>query len=453
MGSLFVSLLNSANSLRMFQRGLGVVENNVSNIQTPGYVKQRMELQADRFQPEVGLPGGVSLSAIVDSRDEYAERNVRRQLGGQGYSSQKSAGLSALEPVLNIQDKAGIGGALNRLFQSFSALTVAPNDTSARQVALDRAGELALSVRRTGDNLADTQHENDRDLSTNLRQLQAVGERLRDLNAQFRSDFRAQKDAGLNAQLHTALEQLSELTDANVLRQDDGSVTVYLGGQTLFLLGENLYPVQAQFSDEQAVLTDAQGADVTDRFQAGKIGALLELRNEAVPGYQRDLDQLAAGIADAVNAILAGGLDMNGQPPAADLFAYDANSGAARTLSVNGLAPGELALAATSAPGGNANALALAGLDQSPAVDGFTFSEYYGNLAARVGRSLATSREELQTHQNLVAQARSWREAVSGVNLDEEAVMLMQYQRAFEATTKMVTTLNEMTQELMGLIR
>jgi flagellar hook-associated protein 1 len=453
MGSLFVSLLNSSNALRVFQRGLGVVENNVSNVQTPGYARQRMELQADRFQPEVGLPGGVSLSAVVDSRDEFAERNVRRQLEGQSYSAQESAGLSALEPVLSIQDNAGIGGALNRLFQSFSAVAVAPNDTSARQVALDRARKLAVSVRDTADSLAAAQHENDRDLSTDLSQLQAVGERLRDLNTQFRSDFRAQKDAGLNAQLHTALEQLSELTDANVLRQDDGSVTVYLGGQTLFLLGENLYPVQADFTNEQDRLMDAQGADVTERFSRGTIGALLKLRNETLPGYQRGLDRLAAGIADAVNGTLSGGLDINGQPPSTDLFAYDGSSGAARTLSVNSLAPEELALAAPSAPGGNATALTLAGLDQNPLVDGFTFSEYYGNLAAGVGRALATSREELQTQQDLVTQARAWREEVSGVNLDEEAVMLMQYQRAFEATTKMVMTLNDMTQELMGLIR
>jgi flagellar hook-associated protein 1 FlgK len=453
MGNLFVSLLNSSNALRLFQRGLGVVENNVSNVQTAGYAKQRMELQADRFQPEVGLPGGVSLSAVVDSRDEFAERNVRRQLEGQAYSAQQEAGLSALEPVLSIQDKAGVGGAMNRLMQSFSALGVAPNDTAARQVALDRAGELALSVRRTADSLAAAQHESDRDLRTSLGELQAVGERLRELNAQFRSDFRAQKDAGLNAQLHTALEQLSELTDASVLREDDGSVTVYLGGQTLFLLGENLYPVQAEFTNEEVRLTDAEGADITGRFQGGKIGALLDLRNEAVPGFQRDLDRLAAGIADAVNGTLAGGVDMNGQPPAMDLFAYDANLGAARTLSVNALAPAELALAEATAPGGNANALALAGLDESPAVDGFTFSEYYGNLAARLGRALASSREELQTQQSLVSQARAWREEVSGVNLDEEAVMLMQYQRAFEAATKMVMTLNDMTQELMGLIR
>ena len=237
MGSLFVSLLNASNSLRLFERGMGVVQNNVSNAETPGYTRQRLELQADRFEPEVGLPGGVSLAGVCDSRDEYAERNVRRQLEGQGYSSEKSAQLAALEPVFDIHADSGIGGAINRLWQAFSALTVAPNDTSARQVALDRAKELAQSFGRTADSLAESQQETDRELSAGVKGLQEIGETLQGLNQQFRSDFRAQKDAGLNAQLHAVLEELSTVTNASVLRQDDGSVAVYLGGQTPFLWG------------------------------------------------------------------------------------------------------------------------------------------------------------------------------------------------------------------------
>jgi flagellar hook-associated protein 1 len=453
MGSLFVSLLKASNSLRLFQRGMGVVQNNVSNAETPGYTRQRMELQADRFEPEVGLPGGVSLAGVSDSRDEYAERNVRRQLEEQGYSSEKSAQLAALEPVFDIQADSGIGGAMNRLWQAFSALTVAPNDTSARQVALDRAKELAQHFGRTADSLAEAQQETDRELNAGLQRLQEIGERLQGLNQQFRSDFRAQKDAGLNAQLHTALEDLAAVTDANVLRQDDGSVAVYLGGRIPFLLGEHLYPVHADISANEVKILDGQGAEITDHLQGGKIGALLEIRNQVVPGYQGDLDRLAAGVADTVNAVLAAGVDMNGQPPSQSLFTYDAASGAARTMGVSSLTPAELGLATIAAPGGNGNALALAGLDQTPAIDGFTLSTFYGNLAARAGRALQTAREETKTTDELVTQARSWRDEVSKVSLDEEAVMLIQYQRAFQASSRMVTTLNEMTEELMGLIR
>ena len=210
--------------------------------------------------------------------------------------------------------------------------------------------------------------------------------------------------------------------------------------------------MHADFSTSEVKILDGHGADVTDRMQGGKIGALLEIRNQVVPGYQADLDRLAAGLADTVNTVLAAGVDMNGQPPAQNLFTYDAASGAARTIGVSSLTPAELGLATMAAPGGNGNALALAGLDQTPGIDGFTLSTFYGNLAARAGRALQTAREESTTTDELVTQARSWRDEVSKVSLDEEAVMLIQYQRAFQASAKMVTTLNEMTQELMGLI-
>jgi flagellar hook-associated protein 1 FlgK len=80
-------------------------------------------------------------------------------------------------------------------------------------------------------------------------------------------------------------------------------------------------------------------------------------------------------------------------------------------------------------------------------------SGFYGKLAADAGRRTSLANDDAALSDSLLQQARAWRESVSGVNLDEEALSLVQYQRAYQASAKLITTLSEMTETLLGIIR
>jgi flagellar hook-associated protein 1 FlgK len=153
-----------------------------------------------------------------------------------------------------------------------------------------------------------------------------------------------------------------------------------------------------------------------------------------------------------VNGLLAGGLDRNGAPPVRDLFSYDPVLGAARTIQVTDITPQEIAAASLAAPGGNGNALELAALAGSYEIDGLTFSQYFGNLSAKVGRQLAGAIGDQQAQEQLLSQARALRSETSGVSLDNEAAQLIQLQRGYQATAKLLTVLNDLTGEVLGLI-
>jgi len=150
--------------------------------------------------------------------------------------------------------------------------------------------------------------------------------------------------------------------------------------------------------------------------------------------------------------VLSNGVDENGNVPATPLFSYDPSIGAAQTLRVNALAPSDLAAASASAPGGNGNALALADLGRTPQVNGFSFSASYGNLAARVGRDLAGAQNDRQSTTALLIQSQALRSTTSGVSLNEEAAKLLEFQRSFEASAKLVTAVDAMTVTLIGII-
>jgi flagellar hook-associated protein 1 FlgK len=453
MGNLLVSIISSANAMRAFERGVTVVQSNVANASTPGYAKQIQTFHANAFQLDQGLPGGVTAGEVLSTRNAYAEDNVRRQMSAWGYADQKRASLSQIEPAFDIQPGAGVPGALTALFQSFSQLAVSPNNTAARRVVLDRAQELAVAFQRNATELGRAMAATDREINAQVEKINHLIDRLAQFNIERRSSFETAKDAGLDAELHASLEELSEFANLTILHQDDGTVSVLLGGQTPIVIGERGFKISADISSGSAKIRNAQGDDITAQITSGRLGALLELRNTRLPAYTADLNQLAQSVANRVNTILAGGLDLNGNPPTQNLFSYNAALGAAATLQVNNLTPSELAAALPTAPGGNGNALQLAALASSPEISGFTFVEFYGNLAGRVGADLASARSNTDTNASLLSQARTLRAQASHVELDEEAAQLIQFQRSYQAVAKLVTVLNDMTDTLVGLIK
>jgi flagellar hook-associated protein 1 FlgK len=439
--------------MRVIERGMAVVQANVTNASTPGYARQRQALSAMAFDLDRGLVGGVASAGTLGSRSPFAEASVRRQAHLLGAMEERASQLSRLEPVFSVSGAQGVSGALTRFFQAASALAVTPNDGAARQHLLSQAGMAAAAFHHASAGLAESLSAADRGLQSALHGIESAAARLQQLNRQFKQDFRAQDDAGLDAQLTNLLEELAELADFTMLRAEDGSVSIFLGGQTPLVIGERLYPVTAEPGPAGAVLRGHEGRDITAQITGGRLAALLELRNTLLPGYQQELDELAAAFAGEVNAVLAGGVDQDGQPPALDLFTFDAAAGAARTLALTAITPRELALASPAAPGGNANALALAALEQERPVHGATFAQAYGALAGRLGRDHAAARDEASLQRQLSAQARELRDEVSRVNLDEEAIALMEFQRAYQATARVVQAVDEMMDTLLGMVR
>jgi flagellar hook-associated protein 1 len=450
MGNLMASLLASASAMRTFERSLGVVQNNVANASTPGYAKQRQTLLAEPFNIETGLPGGVTLGEVQSMRSEYAERTVRQYVGSNGRYTQQSTDLSRAEMLFDSTGESGVPGALSDFLQSISSWSVAPNDSVARQSVIDQAGVVARSFNQTAAGLAQASADMNSQATSVVGNINRLVTQVLDYNTAVRKNASSANDAGLEATVNASLEDLSEYTDFTALKAEDNSYTLFIGGQTLMLIGDEQYPVTAVVADQQIRIMDAQSKDITDQIQGGRLSGILDVKNTQVPAYLDQLNRLAAATADQVNGILATGLDPADQHP---LFSYGALGTEASTLAVTAITPAQLASAPPTSPGGNANILQLAELGQNTVIDGFTLAGFYGSLAGQVGRDLSQAQNNQSTQEGLLAQARSMREDISGVSLDEEAARLIEYQRAYQAAAQMVSTLNELTSTLMNILQ
>ncbi|HTW63185.1 MAG TPA: flagellar hook-associated protein FlgK [Bryobacteraceae bacterium] len=445
MGDLSTSFINSANALSAYSSALQVTEENVTNANTPGYASQQVSLVAMPFDLETGMPGGVVLGPTQSSRNEYAEQSVRTQQTASSYDQQQVSDLTTTQNFFPVSATSGLGPDISNLFASFSALSITPNDTVARQTVLNDAATVAEDFNDAATSLGNQLNDMTEQTSTTISSINQLAQTIASINSQHRVDLDGSVDAGVDAQLTSTLQQLSQLVNFTTLQQPDGTVSVYIGGQAPLVLGDQAYAIQGDFSTPQTAILSSDGTDITDQTTGGQLGAELEDNNTVLPSYQTQLNTLAQTLADQVNNTLNNGIDQNGAAPATNLFTYNAATGAAATLAVSPLTPDQIAAASPGAPGGNGNALVLAALANTPVIGGYTFAQAYGNIGAQVGSDLSNATNNQTTDGALLSQAETLRQQISGVSLDEQAENLMQYEQSYDAISKMLSSLNDLS--------
>lgn len=452
MGNLTTSLINAGNALQVYGSALNVTENNVVNVNTPGYAEQTATLEAQPFDLATGEPGGVKLGATESSRNQYVEQSVRTQQTAAGYDQQQVSDLSTAQNYFSLSTTSGIAPAISALFQSFSQLSVTPNDTVARQTVINNATTVAQDFGDAANGLLSQTNDLHQATSSTIATINQLAGTIAEVNSQNVPDPTGGVDAGVDAQLNSALEQLSQYVNFTVIQQPNGPLSVYVGGQTPLVVGAQTYAIQGDFSTPQTAILSSSGADISSQITGGQLGAELDDNNTVLPSYVAGLNTLAQTLADQVNAGLNNGIDQNGAAPVTNLFAYNASTGAAATLTVNPLTPDQIAAASPGAPGGNGNALALAALASAPVVNGYTFAQDYGNLGGQVGTDLSAAQNNSTTDQSLLSQAETLRQQISGVSLDSEAESLLQYNRSYDAISKMLGVLNSLSLDIVNLL-
>jgi flagellar hook-associated protein 1 FlgK len=479
MSNLLASLVSSAGALEAYGRVLEATQNNVANASTPGYAKQSIDLYALPFDPAGGVTGGVRAGQMVSARNEFAEQAVRQQTSGLGYEQQMVDSLTAVQSNFDISGNQGIPQALNNLFQSFSAWGATPDNQAARQSVVQRATDLAQSFQQAANTVSARASDAQQQIGQTVDQVnQLVGE----IQGYNQIAMQGNKnDSGLSARTHAALEELASLVDVNATFQSDGTVSLMLNGETPLLLGDKQFKISSSLYQPQdppptnangpasVRIQGSDGSDITSKTTGAQLGALLHLRNQVLPsfigdGYQPgDLNVMAKQFADRVNQLLTSGNITDGPPAQAGvaLFTYDANNATntAASLSVDpSVTPDQLAAISPGPPEvSNGVPLALSTLatpvQDADKVNGLSYSQFYGQLAGRVGSALNDATNNQDVQKSLLAQAKDLRQQYQGVSLDEEATILMQFQRAYQANSKFITVLDQLTQSTIDILK
>jgi flagellar hook-associated protein 1 len=459
-GTLTQLMYTARDALAAQSYGLGVTGQNISNVNTPGYVRREALLETRALG--TATTGSVSIEGLRRATDIYIERRELMARGSAAAASEHDSQLASVEAMFNDLDGTGMGSALDGLFSSFSSLAANPNDPTARAAVLGAADAFASRANSIGDALAVTRDDLLRQAQVTVEQINQRASNIAELNRRIQAAEAAGEDAAdLKDQRNNLLLDLSELVDIRTIDGDNGSIIVQASGATLVEGADSRAFVVDLAADGSLKLLSSQGgsggSEVTQFLTGGKLAGIKEARDVDVFDVQNRLDQLVFDVAGAVNAQHAAGFGSDGVT-GRNLFDISATTqGAARAIRLGAAVAGNLAAVAAasdaaSVPGGAGNAAALAGVWNTPLSGGRTAAEAYGDIVGNIGMRKSAIAHAVETQVAIKEQIQAMREAVSGVSLDEEMVALTKYQRAYQAAGRVLSTVDELLQDLLNRI-
>jgi flagellar hook-associated protein 1 FlgK len=353
---------------------------------------------------------------------------------------------------------SSIDKSLNNFFAAYSRLAESPVSATVRQDVLLQADNLAVAFNNMASRLDAARRDADRQIRTTAEEVNSLVARLAAINESIGSAASPESTLHLRDDQTQLVRQLSELIDVQVLERSEGGLDISIGNGRPLVVGQTSYDLTVtSVAPSGYAALGVNGTTITSEITGGKIGGLLQVRDVNIPDYQDRLDDLAWEVANQVNTLHTAGYDQTGAA-AGDLFAYSTppvgTAGAAAALMVDAAvaADSRLISAAAIANGGdNANARAIAALREDRVLSGntATLSDWWGDLVYRVGRDTRSAADEADSRSEIVRQVDALRDEVSGVSLDEEAMHLLKFQRAYEASARFFSVVDRTIEMLL----
>ncbi|RPE70551.1 flagellar hook-associated protein 1 FlgK [Tibeticola sediminis] len=319
MGGISGLVGNALTGLQAAQKALQVTGNNIANVNTPGYSRETL-LQTPQAPSQLGglyLGNGVLAETVSRSYDAFVQ--------GQIWSSTASASGARtfndlLQPLVGLiaNDVAGLGSSLNRFFSSGVAQVAAyPADTAARQTMLGQAQTLAQTVQTTASQLYEMNDALNLRLRQGVEQVNELTRQIAQLNVQINDlSGSGQSPNTLLDQRDQLITELAGQVGISVVRQR-AALNIYTSNGQVLVAGERALALEAKPGsfDPSALEIGYVGNpnSLSSSLQGGALGALIQFREQSLQPAQRSLGLIATGLASAVNAQQAQGLDLNGQ--------------------------------------------------------------------------------------------------------------------------------------------
>jgi len=436
-----------ASGVRAYQGALGTVSENIANSGVAGYSRRTTKL-SELATAETSLTVrrsegyGVRIDGVARQADAFRATAVRTASAD---LSRSEAGAAWLDRIENALTGNQAGARVTSFFTAARTLAADPTSSAARAAMLEAGTGVANAFTATASALDAVRDQVDASGDDAAERMTSLAQSLARTNDRIaRAPVNSSGAASLADERDRLLDQMSELSDVDVTLDTAGRASVRLGGAagpTLVAGGEAGTVTYAR--SVQGVATFAVHRTGETAFAAPAGGAMAGVIEGAgrVADARATLDGVAADFADAINTAQAAGDDLNGQPGAAMFKA--------------GATASDLRLVLTD-PRGIAAATRGGGVRDAGNLDEIEAARTSAGTETRLAGVTATNAAALQQRRT-VAEAQgairdaavSARDAVSGVDLDAEAVDLIRFQQAYQASSRVIQVARETFQTIL----
>ena len=432
---------------------------NIANVNTTGYTRQQVILATNKPIIVSGaiFGTGVNVAEVARYRDAAIDRQFRTENQTLGDAQKQSDAMGLIEGVLNEPSDTGLHSAISKFFDSLQDLSVNPESSSVRTTVREQGRTMARMFNQTWTQLDKIRENKNFEIIDKVRNINVTLQRIGQLNIQIGSTEALGREANdLRDARDVLLDNLSKMVDMSSNEDPaNGGVNVSIAGQSFVTIGEvNQIEAKSENIDGVEVIKIYNPVNHEEmKISFGELHGLLDTRDRLVPELQKQLDTLASSIIDNFNEIHRQGYGLQGgrlsPPTGIDFFDGTDAQSMALTPAISS-DPGNIATSSSGEPGDNTNALALAQLRNKQVLNdnSFTFEDYYGGIVSTFGLETSTVSEGVKNQQLLVDHLSNFRESQNGVNIDEELVSLIRFQKSFGANARVISTVNEM----MGVV-
>ncbi len=461
MTSTFSGLSIALSALTAQRVGIDTAGHNVANANTPGFSRQDVALVARVTSAALGgsvrsglaqLGTGVDVAAIRRLRDTLLDGQIRRQSSALGRWETTSTLLGGVEYVFAEPADNNLGALLGKFWNAWDEVGNAPQNAGARSGLVGQAQVLAQQLNQAHERLVAAQRDLDARVSDGVREINGIAAEVARLNGEIThlevggaqaNDLRDRRDL--------LLDRLAGLTAFAAFEDEQGAVAIYVGGSALVdgvTVREMEVVIGGTGFGQVAWTSDGLPANFTD----GSLQALLQMRDVNLPAKLGQLDELAAALIEEVNALHRTGYGLDGTTGRDFFVGTGAHDVAVNEeLAAN---PSLVAAAAVDAAGDGSLAQQIAELRQATAASlgGRTVDDFYAALVTQLGTEVRQAADRSAEQTLVVQHLESRREAVSGVNLDEEATNLIRFQQAYAAAAQYLSTVDAMLDVLINRV-
>ena len=456
MSTLGSVMSSATTSLQADQLALSVASNNISNSQTPGYARERL-----LFSPAAGTGQGISIGEGVDVAgiqaltDQLTSGRLNQETSYQSADDALQQGLNNIQAAFNDPQGTGMLSALTSFFNSFQKLAVDPTSTTNRAAVQQSALTLVSAFHTQSANLADQQQSANQAVMTDIQTVNTLTSQIASITAQIQqSETPTDPQNELRDQRSALVQQLNQIVGVNEVESNGNYQLNLTGSGQALVLNSQSQTMTAATGANGLYSVEIGGADITSQISSGDLGGQLQLRDQLIPGYQSQLDQIAYEVNQQVNAIHSTAYDQNGNTGINFFVPLSAASGAAGSIALSSQVaanPSSIAAGGTTASGDNTAALAIGNLLTAPVFSGGSLTDQYSTLVYNIGNDTSNAQTSSKAHGAMVTQLQNRLQSVSGVSIDEEATQILQFQHAYQASSELISAVNQMMQTALNM--
>ncbi len=458
MGSTFGSYSIASTGLYTSQQALQVTSHNISNINTEGYVRQQVMIE-DNSPINVGeyeFGTGSGVQEITQIRDIFLDSLFRNENSELGYVKTKRTTIEDVENIFGELSSYDIQSSIDQIFMSWDELSKSPESLAQRAMVLESGVAFVETVNLIDEQLNQTQQDLIGQTVDVINQINSISKQIAESN----TNIMVNEANGDNAndyrdERNLLIDQLSYLIDVDATEQSNGMVNITVSG-TYLVNGDKTNEMKADFSYEYDNIVTVKWESTNNEVEldSGKLLGLIDsgMQNSSIISeVEEKMNTLVNTLATGINDIHSQGIGLDGSTDV-DFFVSIDNSlpigmgNIQANPELNDL--NHIAASASESFGDNTVANEILEFRNEKCFNDEDLSmnvdDYYIYMTSWIG-TMGQETIEFSDNQNtLVQYIQNQKTSISGVSMDEEMTNMIKYQQAYNASAKVLNTIDEM---------